>query len=140
MCSCRVEAVTAARKPAAAALHEQSLRRLIPDFGWRVLEVDAHPETVTAILRGRTGDDVARASNIAPVVLLDGREFDAATADETRPIVGVLPWLPLFVATLLEHQRGQFSRERAFEAVSAVPRPDGPRAISTDSARPGRDD
>jgi len=104
---------------------EQSLLRLMADFGWRVLEVDADPDTVTAILRRRLGDHVIRASDIAPVVLLDGREFDAATTGEARPIVGVLPWLPLFVATLLEHQRSQFSRlgQRAFdEALDALRR------------------
>ncbi|BCB86094.1 hypothetical protein Psuf_034070 [Phytohabitans suffuscus] len=96
---------------------EQSLLRLMADFGWRVLEVDAHPETVTAILRRRLGDRVSRASGIAPVVLLDGHEFDPTAAAGARPIVGVLPWLPLFVATLLEHQRSQFSRlgQRAFD-------------------------
>ncbi|MFE9690593.1 protein NO VEIN domain-containing protein [Micromonospora sp. NPDC005806] len=96
---------------------EQSLLRLMADFGWRVLEVDAHPETVTAILRRRLGDRVSRASNISPVVLLDGHEFGATAAASARPIVGVLPWLPLFVATLLEHQRSQFSRlgQRAFD-------------------------
>jgi len=104
---------------------DQSLLRLMADFGWRVLEVDAHPEAVTAILGRRIGDHAVRASDIAPVVLLDGREFDAATADETRPIVGVLPWLPLLVATLLEHQRSQFSRlgQRAFdEALDSLRR------------------
>jgi hypothetical protein len=96
---------------------EQSLRRLIADFGRRVLDVDTNPDTVMAILRRRLGNHVVRASDIVPVVLLDGREFDVVTAAEARPIVGVLPWLPLFVATLLEHQRSQFSRlgQRAFD-------------------------
>ncbi|KUL31465.1 ATP-binding protein [Actinoplanes awajinensis] len=96
---------------------EQSLLRLMADFGWRVLEVDVHPETVTAILRHRLGDRVSRASGISPVVLLDGHEFGPAAAADARPIVGILPWLPLFVATLLEHQRSQFSRlgQRAFD-------------------------
>lgn len=96
---------------------EQSLLRLMADFGWRVLEVDAHPETVTAILRRRLGDRVSRASGIAPVVLLDGHKFDPMDAASARPIVNILPWLPLFVATLLEHQRSQFSHlgQRAFD-------------------------
>ena len=68
---------------------EQSLLRLMTDFGWRVLDVDTHPDTVTAILRRRLGNHVVRASDIVPAVLLDGREFDAATAAEARPIVGV---------------------------------------------------
>jgi hypothetical protein len=104
---------------------EQSLLRLMADFGWRVLNVDTDPDTVTAILRRRLGDRVVRASDIAPVVSLDGREFDAATVGEARPIVGVLPWLPLFVATLLEHQRSQFSHlgQRAFdEAIDSLRR------------------
>jgi hypothetical protein len=96
---------------------EQSLLRLMADFGWRVLEVDAHPETVTAILRRRLGDRVSRASGVTPVVLLDRHEFGPPAAAGARPIVGILPWLPLFVATLLEHQRSQFSRlgQRAFD-------------------------
>ncbi|WP_327041342.1 DUF3883 domain-containing protein [Micromonospora ureilytica] len=96
---------------------EQSLLRLMADFGWRVLEVDAHPETVTAILRRRLGDRVSRASGVTPVVLLDGHELGPPAVAGARPIVGILPWLPLFVATLLDHQRSQFSRlgQRAFD-------------------------
>jgi hypothetical protein len=104
---------------------EQSLLRLMADFGWRVLEVDINPDTVAAILRRRLGDHVVRASDIAPVVLLDGGEFDAATVGRSRPVVGVLPWLPLFVATLLEYQRPQFSHlgPRAFdEALDSLRR------------------
>jgi hypothetical protein len=104
---------------------EQSLLRLMADFGWRVLEVDTQPDTVTTILHSRLGDHVVRASNISPAVLLDGREFDAATAAEAQPVVGILPWLPLFVATLLEHQRSQFSHlgQRALdEALDSLRR------------------
>ncbi len=104
---------------------EQSLLRLMADFGWQVLEVDINPDTVAAILRRRLGDHVVRASDIAPVVLLDGREVDAAITGEARPVVGVLPWLPLFLATLLEHQRPQFSHlgPRAFdEALDSLRR------------------
>ena len=59
------------------------------------------------------------------MVLLDGREFDPAAASEARPLVGILPWLPLLVATLLEHQRSQFSHlgQRAFdEALDSLRR------------------
>ncbi|MEV5695258.1 ATP-binding protein [Micromonospora globbae] len=104
---------------------EQSLLRLMADFGWRVLEVDAHPETVTAILRRRLGDRVSRASGVTPVVLLDGDEFGPPAVASARPIVGILPWLPLFVATLLEHQRSHFTRlgQRAFDdALDALRR------------------
>jgi hypothetical protein len=104
---------------------DQSLIRLMTDFGWRVLEVDAFPDTVAVILRHRLGGNVVRASGISPVVLLDGREFDEAAAAEARPVVAILPWLPLMVATLLEHQRGQFSHlgQRAFdEALDSLRR------------------
>lgn len=104
---------------------EQSLLRLLADFGWRVLDTDADPDAVAGILRRRLGDHVVRASDIAPVVMLDGREFEVSAADEARSVVGVLPWLPLFVATLLEHQGGQFSHlgQRAFdEALDSLRR------------------
>jgi hypothetical protein len=104
---------------------EQSLLRLMTDFGWRVLETDTDPDAVTDILRRRLGDHVVRASGITPVVMLDSREFNPATPDVARPIVAILPWLPLFVATLLEHQRGQFSHlgQKAFdEALDSLRR------------------
>jgi hypothetical protein len=104
---------------------DQSLLRLMTDFGWRVLNIDARPDAVAAILRRRLGGNVIRASGVSPVVLLDGREFDQAAAAEARPLVGILPRLPLMVATLLEHQRGQFSHlgQRAFdEALDSLRR------------------
>jgi hypothetical protein len=64
---------------------DQSLIRLMTDFGWRVLDVDARPDAVAAILRRRLGGNVIRASGVSPVVLLDGREFDPAAAAEARP-------------------------------------------------------
>ena len=104
---------------------DQSLIRLMTDFGWRVLDVDTRPDAVAAILRRRLGGNVLRASGVSPVVLLDGREFDPAAAAGARPLAGILPWLPLMVATLLEHQRGHFSHlgQRAFdEALDSLRR------------------
>ena len=104
---------------------DQSLIRLMTDFGWRVLDVDARPDVVAAILRRRLGGNVIRASGVSPVVLLDSHEFDPAAAAGARPLVDILPWLPLMVATLLEHQRGQFSHlgQRAFdEAIDSLRR------------------
>lgn len=104
---------------------EQSLRRLLADFGRNVLEVDSQPDVATAILRRRLGDLVVRATSIAPEVVVNGKVFDTEAAAAATPIVDVLPWLPLLVATLLEYHRTQFVRlgQRAFdEAVDAVRR------------------
>jgi hypothetical protein len=104
---------------------EPSLLRLLADFRRPLITVDTSPAEVTATLRRRLGDQVMRATDIAPVVLVDGNEFEPSGSGGTRSIVDTLPWMPLLVATLLEFRRGSFTHigQRAFDdALDALQR------------------
>ncbi|NYD78431.1 sacsin N-terminal ATP-binding-like domain-containing protein [Arthrobacter cupressi] len=97
---------------------ERSLLRLLADFKRPVLIVTSGAEQVTAFLKKRIGEQVRRATDIAPIVLVDGFLFDGKAAnDDAALLVEVMPKLPLLVATLLEFRRGSFSHlgQRAFE-------------------------
>lgn len=101
----------------AARDDERTVRRLLDDFGRNVLEVEVLPDVVTAILRRRLGSGVIRATEVAPVVLVNGTELVPATTASARHLVELLPWLPLLVATLIEHHGTHFVRlgHKAFE-------------------------
>ena len=101
----------------AAVDDEHSLVRLLADFSRPILTVSSGADEVTALLRHRLGSDVSRATDVAPVVMLDGKQFEPADAASATTIAETIPALPVLVATLLEHRRGSFSHigQRAFE-------------------------
>lgn len=97
---------------------ERSLLRLLADFQRPVLSVSSGADQVTALLKKRIGERVKRASDIVPIVQVDGRRFSGNSAnDEAMLLVDIMPKLPLLVAALLEFRRGSFSHlgQRAFE-------------------------
>ena len=109
----------------AAADDDRSLRRMLADFHRPILTVGTRAAEVTEILRRRLGSQVTRSVEIAPVVLVDGREIELSANSDTRSLVELLPRLPLLVATLLEHRRGSFVHigQRAFDdALDALQR------------------
>ena len=109
----------------AAIDDERSLVRLLADFSRPVLTVTSGAAEVAALLRDRLGSDVSRATDVAPVVIVDGKQFEPANAANETTLVDTIPALPVLVATLLEHRRGSFSHlgQRAFEeALDALRR------------------
>ncbi|MGO4860007.1 hypothetical protein [Arthrobacter sp. 2MCAF14] len=96
---------------------ERSLLRLLADFQRPVLSVSSGADQVTALLKKRIGERVKRASDIAPIVLVDGSRFSGIAATDATLLVDMMPKLPLLIATLLEFRRGSFSHlgQRAFE-------------------------
>lgn len=96
---------------------ERSLLRLLADFQRPVLSVSSGADQVTALLKKRIGERVQRASDIAPIVLVDGSRFAGNGATDSTLLVDMMPKLPLLIATLLEFRRGSFSHlgQRAFE-------------------------
>lgn len=101
----------------AAADDARSLLRLLADFRRPVLTVTSNVDEVTRLLQTRLGNHAVRATEVAPMVLVDGTRFDPTEAATAPPIVDVLPALPVLVATLLQFRRGSFSHigQRAFE-------------------------
>src|SRR5262249_26458613 len=99
--------------------------RLLTDFRRPILMVDSQVDKLVMLLRRRLGEQVIAATDVAPTILVDGVPFESTRSAQSRPLIDLVPQLPVLVGTLLEFRRSSFDSvaKRAFdEPLDALPR------------------
>lgn len=96
---------------------DRSLLRLLADFRRPILTVDADADKAAGLLRPSLGSQVVTAATVTPSILVDGSTFEAGDTARSRPLVDLVPHLPVLIGTLLESRRSAFDRsgQRAFD-------------------------